>query len=85
MKSDEKLDNFYIKDGENVLIKNALGVIILELSDKWTFYLHSQKREVIVDIILELAKTNPGMVFFRSFFSKIINEFTLIIRECLGY
>lgn len=30
--SDEKIDNFYVKDGENVSIKNALGVIILELA-----------------------------------------------------
>jgi hypothetical protein len=50
--NNEKLESFYVKDGENVVIKNALGVILLELSERWVFYLKSQKREVIIDIIL---------------------------------
>ena len=68
-----------------MVIKNALGVIILELSEKWVFYLRSQKREVIIDIILGLSKVNPNMVFFRSFFTTILKELISIIKQCLGY
>lgn len=41
MKKSEQEDHFFVKDGENVVIKNALGVIVLELASKWIFYLQS--------------------------------------------
>ena len=31
LKSEDKSENFSVEDGENVRIKNALGVIIIEL------------------------------------------------------
>ena len=30
-KTEDKSENFAVEDGENVLIKNALGVIVIEL------------------------------------------------------
>lgn len=43
-----------MSDGENVSIRNALGVIIIEIEEKWIFYLKSQKRELIIDILIML-------------------------------
>lgn len=33
--SESQSQNFYMNDGQNVQISNALGVIILELGEKW--------------------------------------------------
>jgi hypothetical protein len=33
-----------MNDGENVAVRNSLGVIIVEMQEKWIFYLKSQKR-----------------------------------------
>jgi hypothetical protein len=32
---ESKVDNFYMNDGSNVKISNALGVVLLELGNKW--------------------------------------------------
>jgi len=73
-----------MKDGENVSIRNALGVIIIEMEEKWMFYLKSQKRELIVDILIILLEVNPKMVFFRSKFSNFLTIFYTILQETLG-
>jgi hypothetical protein len=43
-----------MNDGENVSIRNTLGVVIIEMEEKWMFYLNSQKRELIMDILIML-------------------------------
>jgi hypothetical protein len=73
-----------MSDGENVSIRNALGVIIIEMEEKWMFYLKSQKRELIIDILIMLLKANPKMVFFRSKYSKFLTIFYSILQETLG-
>ena len=73
-----------MSDGENVSIRNALGVIIIEMEEKWMFYLKSQKRELIIDILIMLLKVNPKMVFFRSKYSKFLTIFYSILQETLG-
>lgn len=67
-----------------MVIKNALGVVIIELGERWVYYLRSQKREAIVDALTELATVNPQMVFFKGNFSKIIRELHRIVLETLG-
>jgi len=73
-----------MKDGENVSIRNALGVIIIEMEEKWMFYLKSQKRELILDILIILLEVKPKMVFFRSKFSNFLTIFYNILQETLG-
>jgi hypothetical protein len=35
---------FHMNDGDNVTIDNSLGVIILELKEKWAYELNSSKK-----------------------------------------
>lgn len=73
-----------MNDGENVVITNALGVIILELGNKWCFYLGNAKREIIIDILINLLNVNPQLIFFKSFFNLILLELIRILSECFG-
>jgi hypothetical protein len=69
---------FYMNDGPNVKIENALGVVLLELGLSWELVLQKEcpYRESAVDLLREVLELDNEMVFFRSRFVGIL--------PCLG-
>ena len=80
----EKSENFYMNDGPNVKITNALGVVLLQLGKKWEYCLKLDcpYKEIALDLIIELLGLDPNMVFFLNRFTDIlISLINLIIRS----
>ena len=63
-----------MNDDQNVIISNALGVVVLELGEKWEGQLASQHREMVLDLLLELAVVDNDLVFFKGRFIPILKS-----------
>jgi phosphotransferase system HPr-like phosphotransfer protein len=61
---------FHANDGDNVTVSNALGVIVLELGDKWIVELSfdNPKKELLIDALLNLIMVNDQLIFWKRFF-----------------
>ena len=70
-----------MNDADNVVITNALGVIILELGNKWEIGLTSRHRERILDVMVKMAEINPEMVFFKRRFNSILESLIKLLEE----
>ena len=51
---ESKCSNFYMNDGDNVVVSNALGVILLEIGSQWEAMLEkdSPMKERALDLLL---------------------------------
>ena len=51
---ENKYSNFYMNDGDNVVVSNALGVILLEIGSQWEAMLEkdSPMKERVLDLLL---------------------------------
>jgi hypothetical protein len=61
---------FHANDGDNVTVSNALGVIVLELGDKWIVELSfdNPRKELLIDALLNLIMVNDQLIFWKRFF-----------------
>lgn len=80
---DVKASSFYMGDGPNVKIANALGVVLLELGQKWEYALKvdSPYRDPALLLLLELLTLDNQMVFFKLRFLSIIHSLTQILLQ----
>ena len=79
----DKAGNFYMNDGPNIKITNALGVVLLELGNKWEYALRpdSPYCEPALTLLAELISLDPNMVFFKLRFLSIIDCMTNILLQ----
>lgn len=80
---DAKVSSFYMGDGPNVKITNALGVVLLELGQKWEHALSidSPYRDPALLLLIELQTLDSQMVFFKLRFLSIIHSLTQILLQ----
>lgn len=77
-------EHFHSGDGDNVRIGNALGVMVLELGERWKEGLLGKDKEGVIDLLLELVKVDKELVFFRGGFQSVLEGFIGVLVWGLG-
>lgn len=72
--SKQQSDSFNPNDQENAVVKNCLGVVLIEIESRFNVELQTNSSRV-VDLFIKVFETNPRMIFC----SKLHEYFPLLI------